>query len=298
MLLPIRGCRCRFLTSGMFSFPVPVKDLGERPLGRLMSGALLLYAWVWFFAVVNDLVVRHQYPMGPARWALHTLASHGVDAPTWLGRLLLEPHPNVFLLVVPAVLVNWLNGGPYGVRVLLVLLSIQWCGVRSTGVAYAIATAVVAAVCTAFAFYAYRQNKAEYTKDAGEFAHPAILGAFMLFEPFMYPFVLVPFEKAMRFVTGVYFDDRRKSSLRFAVLDELRSKPLAEASALDLANAIWLSHQAEYKPIRDDNRHEKYEKWWSEVRRRDELEENLARRAKGHDLPDTRVVRRAESWAH
>lgn len=296
--MPSRGCRCCFLASGMFSFPVPVKDLGERPLGRLMSGALLLYAWIWFFAVVNDLVVRHQHPMGPARWALHTLASHGVDAPTWLGRLLLEPHPNVFLLVVPAVLVNVLNGAPYGARVLLVLLSIQWCGVRSTGVAYAIAAAVVAAVCTAFAFYAYRQNKAEYTKDAGEFAHPAILGAFMLFEPFMYPFVLVPFEKAMRFVTGVYFDDRRKSSLRFAVLDELRSKPLAEASALDLANAIWLSHQAEYKPVRDNSDQEKFEKWWSEVQRRDELEENLARRAKGHDLPDTRVVRRAESWDH
>ncbi|WP_100450956.1 hypothetical protein [Mycobacteroides abscessus] len=274
----------------MISFPVPVKDLGERPLSRLLSGALLLYAWIWFFAVVNDVFERHHYPMGPAKWALHTLASHGVDAPTWMGRLLLEPHPNVFLLVVPAVLVNVLNGAPYGIRVLLVLLSIQWCGVHSTGVAYAVTAAVVAAICSGFAFYVYRQDKAEYTKDAGEFVHPALLGIFMLFEPFIYPFLLVPFEKAMRFVTGVYLDDRRKSRLRFAVLDELKSKPLAEATALDLANAIWLSHQAEYKPVRDNSDQEKFEKWWSEVQRRDELDDNLARRAKGRDLPDTRVV--------
>ncbi|MDO3110003.1 hypothetical protein [Mycobacteroides abscessus] len=274
----------------MFSFPVPVKDLGERPLGRLMSGALLVYAWMWFFAVVNDAFERHRYPMGPARWALYTLASHGVDAPTWLGRLLLEPHPNVFLLVIPAVLVNWLNGAPYGIRILLLLLSIQWCGVRSTGVAYAIAAAVVAVICAGFAFYAYRQNKAEYTKDAGEFVHPALLGVFMFAEPFVYPFLMVPFKRAMQFVTGVYFDDRRKSRLRFVVLDELRSKPLAEATALDLANAIWLSHQAEYKPVRDNTDQEKFEKWWGEVQRRDELEENLARRAKGRDLPDTRAI--------
>ncbi|WP_255775877.1 hypothetical protein [Mycobacteroides abscessus] len=270
-----------------------VKDLGERPLAGLLSGALLIYTWVWFFAVVNDVFERHRYPLGPARWALHTLASHGVDAPTWLGRLLLEPHPNVLLLVVPAVLVNWLNGAPYGIRILLLLLSIQWCGVRSTVVAYAIAAAVVASVCAAFAFYAYRDDKEEYTQDAGGALNPALLGVFMFFEPFMYPFLMVPFEKAMRFVVDAYLDDRRKSKLRFGVSDELKSKPMSELTALDLANAIWLANQAEYKPVKDDNYHERHEKWWNEVQRQDELAEHAVRRRRGLDLPDTRVARRA-----
>lgn len=124
----------------MFSFPISVKDLGERPLTGLLSGALLIYSGLWFAAATTDLAMKHRLPVGPARWALQTLSSHGAYAPSWLERGLLEPRPSVWLLVIPAVLANYWRA-PYGIRVALILLSLEWCGLRETAISYLVVAA-------------------------------------------------------------------------------------------------------------------------------------------------------------
>lgn len=274
----------------MFSFPVPVKDLGERPLAGLLSGALLIYGWLWFLAVLPDITVRHRHPVGPATWMLQTLGSHGVDIPTWLERLLLEPRPSVWLLVVPAVLANSLRGAPYGIRVGLVLLCFQWYGIRGTAVPYLVVVAVVAVVSALFALHSYREDKEQYIRDAGGPLPPILVAAGVIAEAIGYPFLLVPMQALLPHIAGAYLDEKKRTRLEFGICDELKSTPLSTATALDLANALWLVRQPGYKPFGELTDHEKHQRWldefqqWQvEQQRQDELGVHLARRKAGLD---------------
>jgi len=277
----------------MLSFPIPVKDVAERRFAGLLSAAVLIYAWFWLAAVVHDLAVRRRVPVGPATWLVRTLASHGVYVPAGMERFLLEPHPSVWLLVIPAVLANSCYAR-YGFRVVLILLSIQWCGPRQTLAAYAVAAATVGAACCIGAFLVRSENAGEYEKDAGSTAAPALVGLSIVLEAFTHPLLTVPAFAAARFFATAHFDDRARTRLAFGVCDDLRSRPLRELTALDVANAMWLARQPTYAPFAELSETEKSEKrsqsfaqWHNEQCRLEELAEHAKRRSRGLDAPKT-----------